>query len=53
MDLAMVTTSVDLVQGRRTQLSLSVGGRFGSYAGATTLLVIAGLGALVGAALRD
>lgn len=53
MDLATVTTSVDLVQGRRTQLSLSLGGRLGSYAGVATTLVLTGLGALVGAALRD
>lgn len=53
MDLATVTSSIDAVQGRRMQLSLSLGGRLGSYAGVATTLVLAGLGALVGAALRD
>jgi hypothetical protein len=53
MDLVTVTSSVDLIQGRRTQLALSAGGRFGSYATVVTTLLGAGLGALVGAALRD
>lgn len=53
MNLATLTMTVDVVQGRRTQLALSAGGRLGSYATIATALVGAGLGALVGAALRD
>jgi hypothetical protein len=53
MDLATITTSVDLVHGGRTQLALSAGGRLGSYAAVGTAVVAGGLGALFGAALRD
>jgi len=53
MDLTTLTTSVDLVHGGSTQLTLSAGGRLGSYATIGSALVVGGLGALVGAALRD
>ncbi len=53
MDLVSVTASLDVVHGTRTQATLSLGGRLGSYAGAGAGLIVGGFAAVVGAAMRD
>jgi hypothetical protein len=45
MDLATVTTSVDLVRGQRTQFTLNAGGRLGSYPAAALIFLVSLLAA--------